>query len=166
MSARVERTALARSRTEPMVRTAVEFDAESLRAPFALRCGAILIDYILLSGILVISTLVARMLGGGAKLAGSPLNLVGLLIAVSFTLFNFLVLTWTRGRTIGKWATGLRIVKINGDSVGLGAALLRHAIGYPLSMLTFGLGFLLAVLNYRGRALHDLIAGTMVVVER
>jgi uncharacterized RDD family membrane protein YckC len=29
--------------------------------------------------------------------------------------------------------------------------------------LTLGLGFLCAVFTYRGRALHDLIAGTLVV---
>lgn len=36
------------------------------RAPFALRCGAILIDYIILVAILAFSTLVSRVLGGGA----------------------------------------------------------------------------------------------------
>ncbi len=51
MSARVERTVPAkRIKTERFV----NFDAERLKAPFALRCGAILIDYILLVAIPVI----------------------------------------------------------------------------------------------------------------
>lgn len=142
---------------------ATDFDADAVRAPFALRCGAILVDYILLAGILVVSSLIARGLGGGARLAGSPLNTAGLLIAVGATAFNFIVLPWTRGRTLGKWATGLRIVTKNGDRVGFFAVLLRHVVGYPLSLIPFGCGFLLAALNPQGRALHDLIAGTMVV---
>jgi uncharacterized RDD family membrane protein YckC len=39
----------------------------------------------------------------------------------------------------------------------------RHFIGYPLSFLTLGFGILIAAINPRGRALHDLIAGTIVV---
>jgi uncharacterized RDD family membrane protein YckC len=39
----------------------------------------------------------------------------------------------------------------------------RHLIGYPLSFIIFGLGFLLAALDSQGRALHDLLAGTLVV---
>jgi uncharacterized RDD family membrane protein YckC len=146
-----------------MASEGLQFDADTARAPFTLRCGAILIDYILLAGILVVSSLIARGLGGGARLAGSPLNTAGLLIAVGATAFNFLVLPWTRGRTMGKWATGLRIVTKDGEPIGLVAVLLRHVIGYPVSTIPFCAGFLVAVFNQRGRALHDLIARTMVV---
>ncbi len=38
----------------------VDFDAERLKAPFLLRCGAILIDYILLVSIPVVSLLLGR----------------------------------------------------------------------------------------------------------
>ena len=41
------------------------------RAPFALRCGAILIDYIVLALILTFSTLVARLMGGALRQAES-----------------------------------------------------------------------------------------------
>jgi uncharacterized RDD family membrane protein YckC len=41
--------------------------------------------------------------------------------------------------------------------------LLRHFIGYPLSLIPFALGFLLVTVSSTGRALHDYIAGTVVV---
>src|SRR2546425_1151244 len=44
-------------------------------------------------------------------------------------------------------------------------ALLRNFIGYPVALLPFGLGFLIVTVNPSGRALHDLIAGTIVVRE-
>jgi uncharacterized RDD family membrane protein YckC len=69
------------------------------------------------------------------------------------------------GRTVGKWATGLRIERSDGAEIGIGRALIRHFIGYPVSFLPLGLGFLLGAFITRGRTLHDFIAGTVVVRE-
>jgi uncharacterized RDD family membrane protein YckC len=66
---------------------------------------------------------------------------------------------------LGKWATGLRIERNDGADIGIGRAILRHFVGYPLSFLLFGLGFLLSAVTSRGRGLHDIIAGTIVVRE-
>jgi uncharacterized RDD family membrane protein YckC len=43
--------------------------------------------------------------------------------------------------------------------------MLRHFVGYPLSFLLFGIGFLMASFTVQGRGLHDIIAGTIVVRE-
>jgi len=66
---------------------------------------------------------------------------------------------------VGKWAAGLRILRDDGRPIGIGRAFARHFAGYPLSFITLGIGFLIAALTLRGRALHDLIAGTIVVRE-
>src|SRR6267142_1636944 len=87
------------------------------RAPFSLRCGALLIDYIVLIAVLAISTLVARMLGGGARTAGSSTETIGLLVVFLLAVLNFGVLAGWRGLTIGKWATGLRIERTNGQDM-------------------------------------------------
>jgi uncharacterized RDD family membrane protein YckC len=134
-----------------------------LRAPFSLRCGAILIDYVLLISILASSTLVARMLGGGARTAGSSSETIGILTMVIVAFLNLGLFPGLKGLTVGKWATGLRIERPGQTELGIGRALLRHFVGYPLSFLTLGLGFLLAAVNARGLTLHDLIAGTVVV---
>jgi uncharacterized RDD family membrane protein YckC len=160
MTAQIETSALPpaqRARVRPRVQV------HKTRAPFSLRCGALLIDYILLMAVVAISTLVARMLGGGARTAGSSTETVGLLIVFLLAILNFGVFPGWRGQSIGKWATGLRIERTGGQTLSIGRSFLRHFVGYPLSLLTLGIGFLVAAVNGRGRTLQDLIADTIVV---
>ena len=138
---------------------------QPLEAPLPLRCGALLIDYIALVSLIVLGTLVARMLGGGARAAGNSAETAGILLAVFMAVLNLGVIPGLTGLTLGKWATGLRIERNNGENVGIGRALLRHFIGYPLSFALLGLGFLIAAVSVHGRGLHDMIAGTVVVRE-
>lgn len=136
-----------------------------LHVPFALRCGAFLIDYIVLISLVVLGTLFARMLGGGARAAGSSAETAAIALAIVVALLNLGVLPGLTGLTLGKWATGLRIQRVNSGNPGIGRALLRHFVGYPLSFITLGIGFLLATVSVHGRGLHDMIAGTVVVRE-
>jgi|SRR6185503_3264297 len=136
-----------------------------LRAPFPLRCGALLIDYIALVSIVVFGTLIARMLGGGARAAGNSAETAAILLAIVVASMNLVILPAFTGLTLGKWATGLRIERVDGAPVGIGRALLRHFVGYPLSFVLLGLGFLIAAVSVHGRGLHDMIAGTIVVRE-
>jgi|ERR1051326_316813 uncharacterized RDD family membrane protein YckC len=133
------------------------------RAPFALRCGALLIDYILLVLILTFSIMIARLMGGGARMAGGTAEKIGLIVTALVALLDFGLLAGIYGQTVGKWTTGLRVERTDGRLPGIGRILLRTFVGYPISLLLFGLGFLLAAVNPSGRALHDLIAGTVVV---
>ena len=136
-----------------------------VQVPFALRCGAFLIDYILLVLLVVMGTLFARMLGGGARAAGNSAETAAIVLAIVVALLNLGVLPGLTGRTIGKWATGLRIQRSDAGNPGIGRALLRHFVGYPLSFVTLGIGFLMAAATVHGRGLHDMIAGTVVVRE-
>ena len=157
----VEETALP---PQARTRTARE-GGQRLRAPFSLRCGALLIDYIVLVAIVVFGTLIARMLGGGARSAGSSAETIGFVLAVVVAVIDLGLLPGLTGLTIGKWATGLRIERLDGSPLGIGRAFVRHFVGYPLSFLILGIGFLMATVTVRGRALHDIIAGTLVVRE-
>src|SRR3982751_5886298 len=85
------------------------------RAPFALRCGALLVDYTLVAGIAAFSTLLARLFGGGSRTAGSSVMEFGFIVALAVALLNFIVLPGFTGRTVGKWATGLRIERRDGE---------------------------------------------------
>jgi uncharacterized RDD family membrane protein YckC len=133
------------------------------RAPFALRCGALLIDYMLAALVVAFSTLLARLFAARAS-ADSAIT-VGLILAAIVAALDLVVLPAFTGRTVGKWATGLRVERKSGEPVSFARAMLRHTIGYLASLITLGLGFLLAAFNREGRALHDLIAGTVVVRE-
>src|SRR2546430_5459488 len=88
------------------------------RAPFALRCGALLIDYILLALILTFSIMIARLMGGGARMAGGTAERVGILITLIVALLYLVVLAGLTGRTVGKWTTGLRIERTDGSLPG------------------------------------------------
>ena len=136
-----------------------------MRAPFSLRCGALLIDYTLVVGLVALSTLLARLLGEGARDTSEAALTFGLVAAAAVAALNFLVLPVFTGRTLGKWATGLRVECRDGDPVTFPRALVRHTVGYLLSLLTLGFGFLVAAFSRDGRALHDLLAGTVVVRE-
>ena len=134
-----------------------------LRAPFALRCGAVLVDYIILAAILASSTLISRLLGGGARTAGTSSESLAIFLVLVVAVLNLGVLAGLTGLTIGKWATGLRICRADGRDVGMGRAFLRHFVGYPVSFFIFGIGFLMAAFTPGNRALHDWIADTVVV---
>jgi uncharacterized RDD family membrane protein YckC len=136
-----------------------------LRGPFSLRCGAILIDYIILVAIIAFSTLLSRLLGGGARSAGNSSETVGIALAVVAAILDLAILPGLTGLTAGKWATGLRIRRSDGRRIGIGRACVRHFVGYPLSFITLGLGFLIAAFMPSGRGLHDFIADTIVVRE-
>jgi uncharacterized RDD family membrane protein YckC len=152
-------------RAEVIGRARAQVRVHKIRAPFALRCGALLIDYIVLATIVVISTLIARMAGSGARSAGSSTETIGLLIALAAAVLDFGVLAGVSGQTVGKWATGLRIERTNGQDMSIGRAMLRHFVGYAVSFLTLGIGFMIGAINARGRTVQDLIAGTVVVRE-
>jgi uncharacterized RDD family membrane protein YckC len=152
--------------TRPQVRSRAALKGgERLRAPFSLRCGALLIDYIALAAIVVFATLIARTLGGGARSAGNSAQTIGIVITIFVAILNLGILPGLTGLTLGKWATGLRIERNDGDDMNIQRALLRHFVGYPLSFLLLGIGFLMAAVTVRGRGLHDIIAGTIVVRE-
>ncbi len=160
MTANIEAATLPRMttthRAEPPIRV-------RYRPPFALRWGALLIDYILLIPILTFSTLVARLMGGGARMAGGSAEKIGIILALIAALLDLGVLAGLTGKSVGKWITGLRIERSRGGAPGIPRALLRHFIGYPLSIIPVGLGFLLASVTPSGRALHDFISGTVVI---
>jgi uncharacterized RDD family membrane protein YckC len=105
------------------------------------------------------------MLGGGGRAAGSSAETAGIMLAVLMAVLNLAVIPGFTGLTLGKWATGLRIERNDGAKLGIGRALLRHFVGYPLSFALLGLGFVIAAVSVHGRGLHDIIAGTIVVRE-
>jgi uncharacterized RDD family membrane protein YckC len=133
------------------------------RAPFALRCGALLIDYIVLALVLTLSIMVARLMGGGARMAGGTAEKVGLILTLVVAIADLGILAGITGRSFGKWTTGLRIERKGGGPPGIIRAVVRHFIGYPISLIPFGVGFLIAAVSPTGRALHDYLAGTVVV---
>lgn len=75
--------------------------------------------------------------------------------------------TLSHGRSLGKLACGLRVVRDDGGPIRFRHALVRGAIGVVEILLTFGVVACIASLvSARGRRLGDVFAGTLVVRER
>lgn len=141
----------------------VDFAPTELQAPFFLRCSAIFIDYMVLLAIPVGWLLIETMMGDGTKATvGSTVWMIGIIL----WLANFLLLPLLRGQTIGKLLTGLTIVNLDGTRVGIAGIIRRNIFGYLLTAATLGFGFLYAAVNSSGRAIHDIVAGTIVVHGR
>lgn len=66
--------------------------------------------------------------------------------------------------TVGKMALALQVRRKDGGEVGFARAFVRN-LAEALCLLSLGLGYLIALFTTRRQALHDLLAGT-VVVER
>lgn len=135
-----------------------------LRAPFYLRCAALFIDYILLLSPPVLVLVSARFLG--ESLGSNGISSFVWYIVLILWLINFLALPLFSGQTFGKMLVGITMVKTDGSPARLSNLLLRNVLGYLLTLLTVGVGFLVAVVNKSGRSLHDYIGGTVVVQGR
>ncbi|HUZ84758.1 MAG TPA: RDD family protein [Gaiellales bacterium] len=118
---------------------------------FWIRAAAILIDAILLSIVIVI----VGALAGLSTAARAPLGFV-----VEWVYFAGLESSSLQA-TLGKKALGLRVTDVAGNRISFGRASARY-FAKILSALTIFVGYIMAGFTDRKRALHDMIAGTLV----
>lgn len=124
--------------------------AEYIPATFGSRAAAYIIDGFIVS---IISGIAIGMTGRGESFAISAL--------ISF-LFFWYFCTRNDGQTPGKAMMRIKIVKTNGEPMTSGDVILR-LIGYWVSSVCLGLGFIWAAFDSKGQAWHDKMAGTYVV---
>ncbi|MFI9393868.1 RDD family protein [Streptomyces bauhiniae] len=75
--------------------------------------------------------------------------------------------TLSHGRSLGKLAFGLRVVRDDGGPVRFRHALVRGGVGMIEILMTFGvMACIASLVSERGRRLGDVFAGTLVVRER
>jgi uncharacterized RDD family membrane protein YckC len=143
----------------------IEFSPEALSAPFALRCAALIIDYIVLLVVPVVWLVLARFLSdtGVPDAIGKTIWILAVLMAVADCVLLPILFG---GQSLGKMLVGIRIVRRDGTRAHAVQILLRNVLGYLLTVMTLGLGFLIAAVNPTGRALHDYVGGTIVVRGR
>lgn len=143
---------------------AVALELRPARLPS--RALAVLLDlvvtltaYVVVSvGLLAATASLDEAAGVAVSIAAFVLVLVGGPIAVE---------TLSHGRSLGKLACGLRVVRDDGGPIRFRHALVRGAIGVVEILMTFGVVACIASLvSARGRRLGDVFAGTLVVRER
>ncbi len=153
---------------------AVEFDIRVAR--IGSRVPALLLD-LLVQMILLTVLLIGLLLGATAALGphvdgalGAAIGTVSLVLALLG--YPVAMETLTSGRTLGKLAMGLRVVRDDGGPIGfrqsLTRALVRLALELPglIPPLTSLASLWTMLADPRGRRIGDLAAGTMVIHER
>ncbi|MFR9790870.1 RDD family protein [Streptomyces sp. MB22_4] len=139
---------------------------ELLPAKFPSRALAVLLDlaaatvaYVAVTMVLVVTTSSLDSAAQAALgIATFLLVPIGVPIAVE---------TLSHGRSLGKMALGLRVVRDDGGPIRFRHALVRGAIGVVEIVMTFGtVASIASLVSARGRRLGDVFAGTLVVRER
>ena len=126
-------------------------------AGFWRRFVAYIIDNILIS---VVFWLVALVLGA---IAGDGGVIVAYILGTIGVFVYFAAMeSSTSQATIGKIALGIQVTDLQGNRISFGKALGRN-LAKILSALILYIGFIMAAFTARKQALHDMIAGTLVV---
>jgi uncharacterized RDD family membrane protein YckC len=144
--------------------TIVDFSPELMKAPFALRIAALCVDYLVFLLLPVTWLVLARFFSdtGTPDSIGNTIWIIGFILLIA----NSILLPMVNGQSLGKLIFGMHIVKNDGTRADLFSILMRNVFGYTLTLCSAGLGFMFAAISSKGRALHDYIAGTMVVRGR
>ena len=141
------------------------------RAGFLPRFLAFLIDNIALGVIAWLLSLVLIPLTGIASQPDPGLFslLVGtasMVVAFILIFLQFLYFGWlwsTSGQSLGMRVANIRVVRRDGSRLSLVRAGLRGTLGYWISGLVFGLGFIWAAFDGRKEAWHDKLFDTSVL---
>jgi uncharacterized RDD family membrane protein YckC len=147
------------------------------------RVGAAMIDGLIIGiGALLIVALFGSVFSVGffaSEETGIAALIVGLLlslgaIAIVALLYAPLMMARTNGKTLGRMALGIRVIRAKGQPMTFGWAMLREVaikallFGF-LSSFTFGLASIADVLwplwDDENRALHDFIVDTRTIVD-
>jgi len=93
--------------------------------------------------------------------------LVTVAVVFCFVVLPVTVETLSRGLSLGKLATGLRVVRDDGGSIRFRHALIRGLIGFLEIYATLGgLAIAVALFNGKSKRLGDLVAGTYALRRR
>ena len=135
-------------------------------AGFWRRAAALSIDAILL-GIVQAVVMMIFMGGfmaadGGEEAAGSAVLTINLVMLVIGWLYFAIMESSTPQATLGKMLIGIVVTDASGQPIGFGRATGRY-FGKLVSGIILGIGYLMAAFTKRKQALHDIMAGCLVI---
>ena len=161
--------AMSQMHQQPGADDLVTGEAVALELPpatIALRVASGLIDLTVQVIVLLLATLAAFVVSAGTDDAlaatAAVVATVGALLVLPTT-----VETLTRGKSLGKWALGLRAVRDDAGPIGFRQALIRALVAVVEIWALSGVPALVAgLVSSRGKRLGDYAAGTYVVRDR
>lgn len=127
------------------------------------RIFATIIDGVVLSVILNILGRILDVEVPTGSLDLTTLSFNGSALAAVVVLVYYTVFEGMSGRTLGKLATGIRVVDENGNQPGFVSALVRTLLRFIDGIGVYLVGFIIVVNSARRRRLGDMAAKTLVV---
>ena len=112
----------------------------------------------------VLSLVIFLALAGGAGSVRAAFALSLLAWLVGGAMYYTLMESSSRRGTLGKIAVGIEVTDADGFTLDFSEALWRH-LARLVSIMTLGIGFLMAGWGEQGLALHDRMSGTRVVLK-
>lgn len=135
---------------------------------FVLRAAGAIIDYLVYFGSYIIIMVVLFTYAIQLGLDDALLQAIGVVgIVLCIVVIPLAVELLSQGKSLGKLATGSRIVRDDGGSIGFRHAFIRALTNVFETFMTFGgLAAIVSLLNGRAKRMGDLIAGTYSQNER
>jgi uncharacterized RDD family membrane protein YckC len=137
----------------------------AIEAGFWRRCAAYLMDGILIAVVSwAIEAAATPMFGGSGDLSGAVAGVFAIYAILFIVNWLYFALQESSAAqaTLGKRAMGIKVTDDYGRRIGFGRASGRF-FGKIISSFILNIGFMLAGWTARKQALHDMIAGTLVV---
>jgi uncharacterized RDD family membrane protein YckC len=144
-------------------------ELELVLAGVGSRFAASLLDIVIQLGAIFALAVLLGPLANSVGDGGAGFVLAAYLVAVFLILFAYDIAleTWNRGRTVGKLAAGLRVVRAGGEPEGFLTAAVRNFLRLVDFLPVFYVvGVISILVTSRNQRLGDLAAGTLVVRER
>jgi len=135
----------------------------ALYAGFWRRFLALIIDdlVLLIPGILV-NVIISSAFNSGSGSGGAVAALVYILWVVAIWLYFAIQESGTAQATIGKRALSIKVTNLDGGRISFGQATGRY-FGKLISAVILAIGFMMAGWTEKKQALHDMMAGTLVI---
>ncbi|MDR2564567.1 MAG: RDD family protein [Bifidobacteriaceae bacterium] len=136
-------------------------------ASFGIRLLGFLLDLCVLVAGGFLLAMLADLLGIGSWDGAAQAAAISIGVALLFVVIPTAVETLSRGRSVGKLATGIRIVQDDGSPIRLRQALTRALAAVFETWVTSGIpAFLTMLFNDRGKRIGDFLAGTYAMRTR
>ena len=130
-------------------------------AGFLRRVVAYLIDGVIFYAVFfIIGFILGAVLGGGQGVQ----TFVGLLSIVIAWLYFAMMESSDKQATFGKMAIGIKVVDMSGRRISFGRATGRY-FGKIVSGIILLIGYIMVAFTQKKQGLHDMMAGTLVVMK-
>lgn len=145
-------------------------NAHAAVLPYAgiqLRAVAFILDCVVMASFLLLFFSIAFLpiaLAGGSHISDAEQRwiYIVMLAYIPFVPLSFFLLWALRGQSLGMIAVRIEVTDRDGEPLRSSRAALR-AVLWPLAMLPLAIGGLPVLFDDEHRALHDMVAGTVVL---